>query len=443
VNKLLIIDDNEAVCTALRVLFDLHGIDTDVAHSPGEGLSRMDRARYAVVIQDMNFSEDQTSGEEGVQLFRELRTRDPELPVLLVTAWSSLETAVQLVKEGANDYLSKPWDDQKLVEQVKELLAYRAEQCHRTDAGDLMGMVCEDPRTRTLVDTALQIARANVPVLIRGPNGSGKEVLAQIIQANSARRDKPFLQVNAGALPDELLESELFGAEAGAFTGARTRRIGRFEEADGGTLFLDEIGNLSLSGQMKLLRVLQTGEFSRLGSNHHLKSDVRIISATNADLGQAITVGTFRQDLYFRLNVVELTVPGLAERPGDIIPLARHFLGSLEGGADKTFSVEAERAMRLYDWPGNVRELKNRIQRAILIARQAVLTPFDLDLPGSGAKRPEPLADEETRERVAIERQLFEVGGNVSRAAERLGMSRQALYRRMARFGIVWERKPK
>ena len=294
-----------------------------------------------------------------------------------------------------------------------------------------------------LVNTALQIAQANVPVLIRGPNGSGKEVLAHIIQANSARKHKPFVKVNAGALPDELLESELFGAEAGAFTGSRTRRIGRFEEANQGTLFLDEIGNLSLSGQMKLLRVLQTGEFSRLGSNHLLRTDVRIISATNADLECAITQGSFRQDLYFRLNVVELTMPGLAERPGDIIPLARHFLTTLEGGAGKSFSVETERAMRLYGWPGNVRELRNRIQRAVLIARQGVLTPFDLDLQSQGPRRQEPLADDETRERADIERCLFEVGGNVSKAAERLGMSRQALYRRMARFGIVWERKPK
>lgn len=442
-NKLLIIDDNEAICTALQVLFDLHGIDADTAHTPEQGLHLMEHQRYALVVQDMNFSEDQTSGEEGVLLFRQLRQKDPQLPVLLITAWSSLETAVQLVKEGATDYLSKPWDDGKLVTQVKELLACRSETNQLAkNSGNLMGMVCEDEETQRIVATALQVARASVPVLIRGPNGTGKEVLAHIIQANSSRKDKPFVKVNAGALPDELFEAELFGAEAGAFTGARTRRIGRFEEANGGTLFLDEIGNLSLSGQMKLLRVLQTGEFSRLGSNQLRATDVRIISATNADLGAAITRGSFRQDLYFRLNVVELTLPGLDSRRDDILPLARHFLATLEGAEGKAFSLPAEQAMLRHHWDGNVRELRNRIQRAVLVTSGALITPADLDLQ-IGAPVSLPSSDEDAQERALIERRLFEAGGNVSKAAESMDMSRQALYRRMSRFGIVWERKPR
>ncbi len=442
-NKLLIIDDNEAICTALQVLFDLHGIDADTAHSPDEGLHYLDRHRYAVVIQDMNFSEDQTSGAEGVQLFRQLRQRDPQLPVLLITAWSSLETAVQLVKEGATDYMSKPWDDTKLVAQVKELLACRSESpAAAKTKGDLMGMVCVDEETQRIVATALQVARASVPVLIRGPNGTGKEVLAQIIQANSARKDRPFVKVNAGALPDELFEAELFGAEAGAYTGARTRRIGRFEEANGGTLFLDEIGNLSLAGQMKLLRVLQTGEFSRLGSNQLRATDVRIISATNADLAAAIAKGSFRQDLYFRLNVVELTLPGLDKRRDDILPLARHFLATLEGAEGKSFGLQAEQALLRHDWSGNVRELRNRIQRAVLVAAGATITPTDLDLSPDQAVNPT-VGDDDAQERAQIERCLFEVGGNVSKAAELMDISRQALYRRMSRFGIIWERKPR
>ncbi|HVC29900.1 MAG TPA: sigma 54-interacting transcriptional regulator, partial [Steroidobacteraceae bacterium] len=292
---ILVIDDNEAVRTALEVLMSLHGAQVRGAASPAEGLGILDREPVDVVVQDMNFRREATSGEEGVQLFREVRQRHPDVPIILLTAWTHLETAVELVKAGAADYLSKPWDDARLLTTVRNLLDLRlarAEstrmQAQRREARaalsarfDLRAAVYESEAMHTLIAMATQVAHADVPVLITGPNGAGKEVLADIIHANSAVRAGPYLKVNLGALPQELIEAELFGTESGAFTGARAR-VGRFEAADGGTLFLDELGNLSPAGQAKLLRVLQTGEFERLGSNVTRRTSVRMIAATNA-----------------------------------------------------------------------------------------------------------------------------------------------------------------
>jgi DNA-binding NtrC family response regulator len=284
-----------------------------------------------------------------------------------------------------------------------------------------------------------------VPVLITGPNGVGKEKLAEIIQANSTRARRPFVTVHVGALPDTLLEAELFGAEAGAFTGALRRRIGRFEAAHGGTLFLDEIGTLSMAGQAKLLRVLQTGEFERLGSSVSLRSDARLICATNVQMDEAIAAGRFREDLYFRLNVIELAVPGLRQRPDDILPIARALLASVTGPGATRLSPAAEDALLEYAWPGNVRELQNRLQRARLVARGAEIVPEDLGLApdvlaaGHGARGD----GSEVAERQALADLLRVHSGSVSRAAEALGLSRQALYRRMERLGVSLERRPR
>jgi DNA-binding NtrC family response regulator len=456
--KALVVEDQPAVAQALCVLLQMHDIPCLSVSSPAQALKVLDGEEVGLVIQDMNFTPGATSGREGIELFRHLRARDPELPVLALTAWTSLETAVQMVKEGASDYLAKPWDDAKLLAAVRTLLEVRTRgrpgpaarpgpALRETLARDhdLRGLVYESEAMHRVVSLAVQVAAADVPILITGPNGVGKEKLAEIVQANSRRRDTPFLKVNAGALPDELLESELFGAEAGAYTGAVKRRVGRFEAADGGTLFLDEIGNLSPAGQAKLLRVLQSGEFERLGSSETRRVDVRVLAATNADLREAMQQGLFRQDLFFRLNVIELAVPALLDRPQDVLPLAERSLRQLAapGAPGRRFSEAARQALLAHDWPGNVRELMNRVQRATLVAGAGELTPEDL---GLGAARVAPASGDRGRgetDRRRIEQLLLETGGSVSQAAERLGLSRQALYRRMEKLGISLERRPR
>jgi DNA-binding NtrC family response regulator len=437
----LIIDDNAAVAMALEVLFSLHDIAALRAASPEEGLAVLARQGVDLVIQDMNFSADTTSGEEGTALFREIRKRHPDLPVILLTAWTHLDAAVELVKSGAADYLSKPWNDDRLLATVTNLIELG--QANRTlrqhlqserrarreleQQFDLCGMVWADPATERVLHLACQVARADVPVLVTGPNGTGKERIAEIIQRNSNVAGGPFVVLNCGALPAELIEAELFGAEAGAYTGASKAREGKFEAADGGTLFLDEIGNLPLAGQMKLLRVLETGRFERLGSNRERQVKVRVVSATNADLHAMIRAGTFREDLYYRLNVIELRLPPLAARPADIVPLARSFLGT-----GKTLQSAAEAALRAHHWPGNVRELKNVMARANLLASGAVIKAEDLGLPMPLAAG----ADNEP-DREAIAQALARAGGVIAQAAAELGLSRQSLYRRMERLGIA------
>jgi DNA-binding NtrC family response regulator len=438
-STVLVIDDNPAVATALEVLFSLQDITTLRAETPQAGMAVLARASVDVVIQDMNFRADTTSGEDGVKLFRAIRERYPDLPVILLTAWTQLESAVELVKAGAADYLAKPWDDAKLLTTVQNLLelSQTRRELARRKAGenrrrseleqkyDLRGAVFVDPAMERVIAIACQVARADVPVLITGPNGAGKEKIAEIVQANSSVKDGPFVTLNCGALPSELLEAELFGAEVGAYTGATRAREGKFETADGGTLFLDEIGNLSLNGQMKLLRVLETGRFERLGSNREHQVKVRVISATNADIAAMIRAGTFREDLYYRLNTIEIHVPPLAERSEDILPLARHFLA-----ADKKLSTDAREALRRHPWSGNVRELKNTLQRAALLATSSTITAADLGLPQTV-----PPPDEEI-DRNAIEAALARANGVIAQAAAELGLSRQALYRRMEKLAI-------
>jgi DNA-binding NtrC family response regulator len=439
----LIIDDNPAVGDALSLALSLHDIRALVARTPDEGLSMLMHERIDVVIQDMNFTADTTSGEEGMQLFHAIRARHPDLPVILLTAWTHLEAAVELVKAGAADYLAKPWDDTKLLATVENLLELsestrevtraRVERRRRRQAlesrFDLDGLVFASEAMSRTVELACQVARSDIPVLITGPNGAGKERIAAIVHANSAVRGGPFVAVNCGALPGELIEAELFGAEAGAYTGANKAREGRFESADGGTLFLDEIGNLPLPGQMKLLRVLETGQFERLGSTRTRHVKVRVVSATNADLKAMIAAGTFREDLYYRLNVIEVNLPPLSERVDDILPLAEFFL---DGRA--ALGEEAREALLAHPWPGNVRELKNAMARAALLAADGRIEPVHLNLPP-----PPPVTvrnlDEPSRE--AVELALASAGGVVSRAASSLGLSRQALYRRMERYGLA------
>lgn len=441
----LIIDDQSAVREALSLLLSIHDIRPLTASMPDEGLALLARGNVDLVIADMNFSADTTSGEEGVALFQAIRERHPDLPVILLTGWTHLETAVQLVKAGAADYLSKPWDDAKLLATVENLLELsenaraagnsRVSRRRRREAlegsYDLRGIVFASDDMLRVLELACQVSRADVPVVITGPNGAGKERIAEIVHANSAVRDKPLVTVNCGALPSELIEAELFGAEAGAYTGATRAREGRFEAADGGTLFLDEIGNLPPAGQMKLLRVLESGEFERLGSTRTRKVKVRVISATNADLSAMIRDGSFREDLFYRLNTIAIALPPLAERSEDILPLAEYFL---DDGA--VLSDDARDALVAYPWPGNVRELKNTIERAKLLCGREDISVAHLGLPAvaPGAARS---LDDPPRE--SVEEALRKAGGVISQAARTLGLSRQALYRRMQRYGIPTE----
>lgn len=484
--KVLLVDDQPAVLAALSLLFDVRGIPTLVAKTPAQALELVRSEEIGVVLQDMNFSRDATSGAEGESLLEAIRELDPDLPVVLMTAFQSLEAAVRLVRAGASDYIAKPWDDDKLLATVKNLMRLRElsrENLRLRSSGsraraelarehDLCGLVYASSALHEVVCLAAKVAPSEAAVLITGPNGSGKELIAQIVQANSRRKKGPFVKVNAGGLPDSLLEAELFGAEAGAYTGASKLRIGRFEEASGGTLFLDELGNLSMMAQMKLLRVLQTGEFQRLGSNVTRKTDVRLISATNADLPAAIRAGTFREDLYFRLNVIELQVPPLRARPDDILPIAELLLAQHEKASGQRLELQpdARRALVDHEWPGNVRELENRLQRATLVCQPPRIRAADLGLePQAAAAAPaatvsapavaapaaiaaseaeastpqsaEPLPAEQAGERAELERILRENGGVISTAAAILGVSRQALYRRMDRLGISIERR--
>lgn len=435
----LVIDDNDGVREALEVLLSLHGISVRGAATPEEGLAVLHEVDIDLVIQDMNFAEEKTSGSEGIALFRDIRRDWPDVPIILLTAWTNLETAVELVKAGAADYLGKPWDDNRLITTANNLLQLYAARRERqqmqeerqasraelSDKYELCGTIYQSDLMHDVVSLACRVAKSDVPVLITGPNGAGKEKLAEIVQSNSSVRAGPFVRVNVGGLPSELLEAELFGAEAGAYTGINKRRIGRFESADGGTLFLDEIGNLSADGQSRLLRVLQSGEFERLGSSTTRKVDIRLISATNADLPAMIRRGDFREDLFYRLNVIELALPPLVDRSGDVALLANAMVG--EGF---TFTATAMRLLEQQSWPGNVRELQNLVTRARVLANESVIDVDDLGLtPMSPVELPEPSEHD-------IRRALAQHHNIVARAARELGLSRQALYRRMVKYGL-------
>ena len=415
--KILIVDDNPDVLAALELLLSLHEYEVTTANTYKDALLAVERQQVSLVIQDMNFSQGLTLGNEGKMLFYQLRKNKPELPIILITAWTQLETAVELVKQGAVDYLPKPWNDNKLL----ELVATYVKNACFTNTQDTL--VAQSDAMKSLCQLAEKVADADVNVLIMGPNGSGKEKIADHIHQCSARSVKPFLKVNMGALPSQLMEAELFGAEKGAFTGANQKRIGRFEAADGGTLFLDEIGNLPLSGQMKLLRVLQTGEFERLGSNETIKVNVRVISATNENLPIAVSQGKFREDLFYRLNVVSLEVLPLKQRVADIVPLARYFIGD-----DYKLSDDAIDALQAYDWPGNVRELENACKRALVFTENHQLSAKDFNL----CSTPSTNIDEKT----AISQVLKKHNGVIKHAAEELGLSRQALYRRIEKYQL-------
>ena len=452
--RILIADDQPDVLAALRLLLKAEHYEIQVASSPKGVLNAVDSQQLDIVLMDLNYARDTTSGSEGLDLLSRIHAVDPDLPVVVMTAWGSVDLAVEAMRRGARDFIQKPWDNARLLTvlrtQIELVQALRrgqrleAENIALRDSGanGSPGIIAESPAMKKVLNLVERIGPADANVLITGENGTGKEVIARALHAISARSSKPLVSLNAGALAEGVFESELFGHVRGAFTDAKADRAGRFELADGGTLFLDEIANVPLNLQPKLLRVLETGEFERVGSSKSQKADVRVLSATNADLNAEVSQGRFRQDLLFRLNTVEVHLPPLCDRREDILPLAEHFLRQhrehyrrpIEG-----FSPEAIDALRRHSWPGNVRELDHVVERAVLLTSGNTISAFDLALRSAGdasvSARLEELSLEEV-ERLLIRKALSRFDGNANRAAEALGLSRSALYRRLQKYGL-------
>jgi DNA-binding NtrC family response regulator len=447
--RVLIADDQVNILDALKLLLGGEGYDVATAASPAELVSELERTDFDVALIDLNYTRDTTSGQEGFELLDRMKTIDPTLPVLVMTGWSSVAGAVEAMRRGARDYIEKPWDDDKLVAAVQTQLELRRalrrsrrlqEENTRLQRRILPTFIAEAPAMKAVRETIERVAASDASVLITGEHGTGKEVVASLLHRLSARAGKPLVTMNAGGLSEGVAESELFGHVKGAFTDARTDRIGCFELADEGTLFLDEIANMPIRLQPKLLRVLQTGEVQKVGSSRVIFVNVRVISATNADLSAEIATGRFREDLLYRLNTVVIHLPALRERREDIYPLAEHYLSrfseryrrELEG-----FDRSARQALESHLWPGNVRELGHAIERAVLMAKSRLITAIDLGLQAPvGAP---PASEEMTldqAEKIFIQKVLARHGGDVRKAADQLGMSRSALYRRLQHFGL-------
>ena len=447
--RVLVADDQPDVLEALRLLLKGHGYETECVTSPAAVLSALEKRDYDALLLDMNYTRDTTSGREGLDLLAKLQALEPHLPVIVMTAWGSIDNAVEAMRRGARDYIEKPWDNARLVSILGTQIelgralrrAQRLESENRLLRRDnLPRIIAESPRMKPILQLMERVGPSDANVLITGEHGTGKELVAQWLHASSPRATRSFVAVNMGGLSEGVFESELFGHVKGAFTDAKTDRIGRFELADGGTVFLDEIGNVSLAAQAKLLRVLQTGDVERVGSSKSRHVDVRVISATNANLGEEVATGRFREDLLFRLNTIELHLPPLRERREDIAPLAQHFLRRHAQRYRKALSGFDAGAMQVlldHPWPGNIRELDHAVERAVLLAQGDVVRALDLGLRAttSAAPRLEDLTLEEV-ERLLIQKALGRFEGNVSQAAKALGLSRSALYRRIASYGL-------
>jgi DNA-binding NtrC family response regulator len=446
---LLVADDQTDVLEALRLLLKGQGFDVDTVNSPSAALAALERRDYDAMLLDMNYTRDTTSGKEGLDLLTTLETLEPNMPVVVMTAWGSIDNAVEAMRRGARDYIEKPWDNARLVSilttQVELGRALRRTQRLETEnrllrRDHLPQMIAESPKMKPILQLMERVGPSDANVLITGEHGTGKELVAQWLHASSPRSTRSFIAVNMGGLSEGLFESELFGHVKGSFTDAKTDRVGRFELADGGTLFLDEIGTVPLALQSKLLRVLQTGDVERVGSSKARHVNVRVISATNANLQQEVADGRFREDLLFRLNTIEIHLPALRDRRDDIPALATHFLRRHATRYRKSLSAFDAGAMQMllgHPWPGNIRELDHAVERAVLLAQGDHVRAVDLGLRMTASATPRldelPLEDVE---KLLIQKALSRYDGNVSRAAQALGLSRSALYRRIASYGL-------
>ncbi len=448
----LIADDQPDVLEALRLLLKNENYRIATASSPAEVLPAIEANDFDLVLMDLNYARDTTSGQEGLDLLSRIRAADSTLPVVVMTAWGSVELAVEAMRRGARDFIQKPWDNARMLtilrtqielgQAIRKGQRLEAEnQLLRENGESRPTLIAKSGVMQPVLELIEHVGPSDANVLVTGEHGTGKEVVAKTLHAISARASKSLVTVDAGSLSEGVFESELFGHVKGAFTDARTDRVGRFELADGGTLFLDEIANVPMNKQTKLLRVLETGEFERVGSSKTRSCDVRVLSATNADIREEVKAGRFREDLLFRLNTVEIHLPPLRERTEDIPLLAEHFLKQhaaryrkrLEG-----FDEAASKSLLEYSWPGNVRELEHAVERAVLMSQGPVITARDVGLQRSArdaSRRLEEMSLEEV-ESFLIQKALERYGGNVGQTAQALGLSRSALYRRLQRYGI-------
>jgi DNA-binding NtrC family response regulator len=448
--RLLVADDQPDVLEALRLLLKAEGYQIDTAASPAGVVAALEDKEFDVLLMDLNYARDTTSGQEGLDLLHTVRTMDPTLPAVVMTAWGSVDVAVEAMRRGARDFVQKPWDNARLLAIVRTQveLSRALRRGQRLEAENLMlrgdgqpHLIADAPAMQPVLQMIARVGPSDANILITGENGTGKGLVAQALHAVSTRATRPLVTVNAGGVSEGVFESELFGHVRGAFTDAKADRVGRFEMAEGGTLFLDEIANVPLSQQNKLLRVLETGDFERLGSSRTRRANVRLVSATNADLHAEVAAGRFRQDLLFRINTIELRLPSLRERREDIPALAMHFLQRRARHYRKPitgFDPSAMQALLEHAWPGNVRELDHAIERAVLMAQGSTVKGSDLGLRATrseGAARLEDMSLEDV-ECFLIKKAMSRYDGNVSHAARGLGLSRSALYRRLQRYGL-------
>ena len=451
--RILVVDDNEDVLLSLNMLLKPYVEAVRVTAKPERVIEFMDSFHPDVIILDMNFSRDAISGEEGYEWLTRILEHDPKSVVLFITAYVDTEKAVRAIKAGAVDFIPKPWDRRKLLDTVKsavELKQSRNTEDSDTETSDdevlFPNLIGECDAMRNMKQQIARVAATDANVLITGENGAGKDVVAHAIHQLSQRSDKPFVNIDLGCIPETLFESELFGHEKGAFTDARNAKEGRVEQADGGTLFLDEIGNLSMQMQQKLLSVIEKKETSRIGASKTKKVDLRIVSATNANLAARISEGTFRQDLFYRINTIELHIPPLRDRGEDIILLAEHFLSIFAMRYDRSgvgLSYDARAKLLKHSWPGNVRELQHCIERSIVLSNSSTLSASDIQIthdlqsPNNGETTETQMSlNLEELERNAIKRAVSMSNGNLTQAAELLGITRFALYRKIDKLGI-------
>lgn len=446
---MLVADDQPHIQEAVELLLKPQGIAVDCVRSPQLALEALGQAEYDVLLIDLNYTRDTTSGQEGLDLLAHIQEMDARLPVIVMTAWGNIDLAVESMKRGARDFIQKPWENERLLSLVRvhaELhqalkRARQLELENRLLRGEGMpDFIAGAPSMQPVLELIAQVAPSDANVLITGEHGTGKEIVAKLLHAGSPRSRMPLVTVNAGGLPEGTFESEIFGHVKGAFTDARTDRIGRFELANNGTLFLDEIANVPLRQQAKLLRVLETGELERVGSSQTRRVDVRVLSATNANVREEVAAGNFREDLLFRLNTVEIHLPPLRERREDIVPLAMHFLNRNRARYRKQvtgFTSAAMQQLMQYAWPGNVRELEHTVERAVLLSRgeQVELSNLAIAAGRLNIQSIDNMSIEEV-EALLIRKVLRRCDGNISQAAEGLGLSRAALYRRIEKYGL-------